>query len=202
MARSPRSWASTITGPRLSNPAGRPLEELIQANAHFINPATFYERLPALEGQVCWIDIPGGGGTGFLVGPDLVLTNQHVIDRVASNQARWQDVRCLFDYRPPRRRLCLGKKVTEVGLAEQWLHDSRPPSRYDWNPTLGDAGAGETDSALIRLADPVGNLPLGGMSTDPEAEPRRWIDTTVEPAPLTVGNQVFVLQHPKESPSS
>jgi hypothetical protein len=191
----------TITGPRLSNPTGRPLEELIQANARFINPATFYERLPALEGQVCWIEIPGGGGTGFLVGPDLVLTNQHVIERVRSNQTRWQDVRCRFDYRQPTVGSALEKKKsTEVGLAERWLVDSRPPSQYDWNPTLGDARPGETDSALIRLAERVGELPLGGVSTDPEAEPRRWIDTTVEPAALTAGNQVFVLQHPEGEP--
>jgi hypothetical protein len=191
----------TISGPRVDNPTGRPLEELIQANARFINPAIFHERLPALEGQVCRIDIPGGGGTGFLVGHDLVLTNQHVIDRVTRGQARWQDVRCRFDYRQPIDGSTLErKKPTEVGLAQQWLVDSRPPSEYDWNPTLGEAEPEEVDSALIRLADPIGDLPLGGASADPDAEPRRWITAAAEPPPMTAGNQVFLLQHPEGEP--
>ena len=147
---------------------------------------------------MCWIDIPGGGGTGFLVGPDLVLTNQHVIDRVASNQARWQDVP--LPVRLPSAvvaALPSRKEVTEVELAEQWLVRQPSPSRYDWNPTLGDASAGKPTARSSGLRTRSATC-LGGMSTDPEAEPRRWIDTTVEPAPLTVGNQVFVLQHPRK----
>lgn len=191
----------TVTGPRLDNPTGRTLEELVQANAEFIDPAVFLEQLPRLEGQVCWIHIPGGGGTGFLVGPDLVLTNQHVIDRVVKGLARWQDVRCRFDYRRPLDGSELAEKnVTEVELAEPWLADSGPPSQYDWNPALGDALPGETDSALIRLAEPLGDLPVGGMTADPQAEPRGWIDASPEPRPLAAGNQVFLLQHPQGQP--
>jgi hypothetical protein len=191
----------TITGSRLDNPSGRTLEELIEANAKFINPAIFYERLPGLEGQVCWISIPGGGGTGFLVGPDLVLTNQHVIDRIATGDTQWQDVRCRFDYRQPIDGSVLEeKKPTDIGLASEWLFDSRPPSPYDWSPTLGDAGPEETDSALIRLTERIGDLPVGGASADPAAEPRKWIAADAEPPPLTKGNQVFLLQHPKGQP--
>lgn len=191
----------TVTGPRLDNPSGRTLEELIQANAEFMNPAVFHELLPRLEGQVCWVDVPGGGGTGFLVGPDLVLTNQHVIARVASGQARWQDVRCRFDYRQPLDGTELTeKRQTVIALAQPWLVDSRPPSPRDWDPEHGDALAEETDSALIRLADPIGEVPVGGMTADQQAEPRGWIDIGATPKPLTAGNQVFLLQHPKGKP--
>ena len=89
----------TATGPRLTNPTGTPLEQLIKANAKFINPTKFHETLPLLENQVCWVDIPGGGGTGFLVGRDLVVTNYHVIQRLLNNLALPSDVRCRFDYR-------------------------------------------------------------------------------------------------------
>ena len=74
------------------------------------------------------------------------------------------------------------------------------PSRHDWNPHLGDAGPDELDYALIRLADPVGDLPLGGASADPEAQPRQWIDTNADAPTLAAGNQVFLLQHPKGKP--
>jgi len=190
----------TIAGPRLDNPTGTTLEALVQANAKFITPAIFRERLAFLEGQVCWIEIPGRGGTGFLVGPDLVLTNQHVIDPVEKGLARWQDVRCLFDYREPVVGALGTKKGTEVGLADGWLVDSLPPSQFDWDPALGDATDKELDFALVRLAEPVGDLPLGGASADPSAEPRMWITVADPPPTLAAGNQVFLLQHPKGEP--
>jgi hypothetical protein len=189
----------TAGGARLNNPTGQPLQQLIQANAQFITPAVFAQRLPVLEGQVCWIAIPGGGGTGFLVGPDLVLTNEHVIRPVRDGPVSPGRVRCWFDH-----RMALGgaglpkKKVTEVALAEDWLVDSRPPSTFDWTPALGDAGPEETDSALLRLADPVGDLPLGA-SSDPDDPASGWI--RYEPgAPIAVGRQVFLLQHPQGEP--
>lgn len=192
----------TIAGPRLDNPTGMPFEEIIQANASFINPAALLAKLPLLQGQVCWVDIPGGGGTGFLVGPDLVLTNDHVIQRLLKGQASWQDVRCRFDYKQAIDGTILDrKKQTEVGLdITKPIVDNRPPSKYDWNPDLGDAGPEETDSALLRLAEPVGALPVGGSTGDPAAQQRGWIDATSEPPALAAGNQVFLLQHPKGEP--
>jgi hypothetical protein len=111
-------------------------------------------------------------------------------------------VRCRFDYRQTSDGLEVAAgKQTEVRLsASQWLVDSRPPSASDWNPELGDAGSRELDYALIRLADPVGEDPIGGSTADPLAEPRGWI-TPPEPAPQVVGgNQLFMLQHPNGEP--
>lgn len=201
LARIAEDLGLTIGTSRVDNPTGQPFEHVIQANAKFINPAIFYERLHMLESQVCWIRTSDGGGTGFLVGPDLVLTNQHVIDHVAKGLVRWQDVRCRFDYCESATGSSLTrKKPTDVGLVTNWLVDSSPSSRYDWNPQLGEAAPEETDSALIRLTDPIGNCPVGGDSADPEAEPRRWITASSPPPPLTAGNQVFLLQHPKGEP--
>jgi hypothetical protein len=192
----------TLAGPRLDNPTGKPLEEIIRENAKFINPAVFREKLPLLEGQVCWIDIPGGGGTGFLVGPDRVVTNAHVIERLRTGQARWQDVKCRFDYKQAIDGTTLDrKKQTEVGLdTTKWLIDRWPPSQFDWNPTLGDAGPEEIDCALLQLAEPIGDLPVGGNTVDSQAQRRGWIDAKAAPPPLAAGNQVFLLQHPKGEP--
>lgn len=187
----------TSAGSRLDNPTGRPLEALINEQARFIDPSAFRHRLPELEGQVCWIESSGGGGTGFLVGPDLVLTNQHVV----AGLGRPQDVRCLFDYRRPLDGSTLGKKqATRISLASGWLVASWPPSRHDVWPDLGEPAAAEIDCAIIRLAEEIGHLPIGGASADPDAEPRKWIDVTAVPAPVTVGNQVFLLQHPEGEP--
>jgi len=201
-----RDLGLTIAGPRLDNSTGKPLEEIIQQNAQFINPALFEQRLPILTGQVCWVEIPGGGGTGFLVGPDLVLTNDHVIERVRKGEAAWQDVRCIFDYKQTVDGATLDKKklpaVKLINDANKWLVDRLPPSQFDWDPTLGDAPETELDFALLRLEEPIGDLPVGGGTADSQAmnQPRGWIDVNVQPAPLTVGNQVFLLQHPKGEP--
>lgn len=192
----------TATGPRLTNPTGTPLEKLIQANAKFINPTKFHEKLPELENRVCWVDIPGGGGTGFLVGRDLVVTNYHVVKPIEDHLALASDVRCRFDYRQAADGTELTtKKKVEVQLdPNQWLVHSKPPSQFDWDPTLGNAAADETDCALIRLAEPVGDAPVGGDTLDPNAPKRGWIDISTNASPVTAGNQVFILQHPKGEP--
>jgi hypothetical protein len=192
----------TLAGPRLDNRTGKPLEEIIQANAKFINLAILREKLPLLEGQVCWIEIPGGGGTGFLVGPDLVVTNYHVIQRLEKEKASWQDVKCRFDFKQATDGTIIEwKKQTEVGLdgAKPLIH-GQPPSEYDWNPTLGDPAPDETDCALLRLARRVGEEPIGGGVGDPLAQKRGWINATFEPPPLVDGNQIFLLQHPRGGP--
>ena len=174
---------------------------MIRDNAKFINPTVFRERLPELEGQVCWVDIPGGGGTGFLVGADLVLTNQHVVDRISQNLARASDVKCRFDYRQALDgSVPTQKKPTTVDLHATWLVDSQPPSDADGDPTLREAGENESDYAIVRLAERIGDLPVGGDTVDAKALPRKWIDTMGDVPAVTAGNQVFLLQHPKGEP--
>lgn len=192
----------TLAGPRLDNPTGKTLEDIIQENAKSINPTVFREKLPLLEGRVCWVDIPGHGGTGFLVGPRLVLTNQHVIEPLQQGSASWQDVKCRFDYKQDINGHPLDRKMwTEVGLdVTKPLEHLRKPSQFDWAPTLGDADPSETDSALLRLAEPVGDLPVGPATADDKAPLRRWIDAATASPGLTQGNQVFLLQHPKGEP--
>lgn len=190
----------SIVGPRLLNSTGKTLEEIVQDNAKFIDITIFMERLPHLAGQVCWTDIPGGGGTGFLIGANLVLTNSHVVERIRKGQARQQDVKCKFDYLQALDGSELAKKrPVEVGLVDgsEWLANSKPPSIFDFEPTLGEADENESDYAILRLAEPIGELPIGGDTVDPQAQRRGWIDTAGDVPPLTKGNQVFLLQHPK-----
>lgn len=196
-----RDIGFTSAGPRLQNTTGRPLEEIVRSQAKFIKPGVFLERLPQLEGQVCWIDIPGGGGTGFLVGSDLVLTNDHVIERIRTGKARAQDVSCLFDYREALDGSVPSKKrLVTAGLAADWLVDRKPPSDADWDPVLGEADEDESDYALLRLDQAIGDVPVGGDTVDPAAQPRGWIDTAGPVPALAAGNQVFLLQHPSGEP--
>lgn len=191
----------TLTGPRLDNPTGTPFEALVQLEAQFLNPAAVLERLPVLQGQVCFVELPGGnGGTGFLVGKDLVLTNQHVIAPIVAGSVAWQAVTCRFDYRQAVDGTPVTRE-TKVALdPAKWLEDSRPPSASDSDPALGEPGAEEFDYALVRLADPVGELPIGGATGDPLAKPRGWIDAGPAAPAVVQGNQLFMLQHPAGEP--
>lgn len=187
----------TSSGPRISNKTGKSLEALVQENAKFINPALFRERLPQVEGQICSVEVPGNSGTGFLVGSDLVLTNYHVVLPIVEKAVGLHDVVCRFDYRLAVDGTTLDhKKHTVVRLAsENWLVRSAPPSERDWEPELGDAEPEECDYALLRLAERIGDDPVGGPTADANAPKRSWIDATTPVPALAAGNQVFVLQH-------
>src|SRR5262249_42569385 len=60
------------------------LERVILDSVPFLDIDVLRARLGELEAQVCRVEIPvpirPTAGTGFLVGPNLVLTNYHVID--------------------------------------------------------------------------------------------------------------------------
>jgi len=79
------------------------------------------------ERMVCRVEVPGSGGTGFLIGPDLVLTSLHVVQGLL----RGDDPRCA--------RLLFGHRRNS--LHEQWLADSD-----DFR-----------DFAVVRCAEEVGN---------------------------------------------
>src|SRR5262249_39480733 len=56
------------------------------------------EKLVRIERQVCRIELEGSAlGTGFLVGPDVVLTNWHVIE-IAKKAGNVETLGCRFDY--------------------------------------------------------------------------------------------------------
>jgi len=192
----------TISGARLINTSGSSLEALVNANAKFIKLAAFLEKLGQLQSQVCWIKVPGGGGTGFLVGPDLVLTNYHVMQPVFDKTVSAADVVCQFDYLEAVDGPKLtAKKGTEVKLhPEGWNVDEQRTSDYDVDPDLGDPVADESDYALVRLGDDIGNQPVGGPTADANAPNRSWISVPPVVPALAGGNVLFLLQHPKGEP--
>src|SRR5262245_1100372 len=65
----------------------RGLEQLVRPHLRFVDFGVWRERMTRVEGQVCRITLDGAArGTGFLVGPDAVLTNYHVLEPVLKKQ--------------------------------------------------------------------------------------------------------------------
>jgi hypothetical protein len=177
---------------------------MISDAAGMLDPAEWRGRLGEIETQVCRIEIPVTGGsvrgTGFLVGPDTVMTNQHVVERLMAGTADVSRVRLRFDF----KRLADGVTVnpgTEVSLdADEWLVASAPPSEVDNLTDPGDRvpDPGELDFALLRLAVPAGEQPIGENASD-DAPQRGWIALGNSGDPV-VGAPVFIMQHPAGEP--
>lgn len=176
----------------------RTLERVVRDGNTFVDVPDFLGRLSTLEGQTCRIELAGSPprtlGTGFLVGADLVMTNQHVIDTLTGNPP----LVCRFDYLVASDGVQV-RAGTTVPVAQDWLVNSRPPDPADTSlDDVGDPAPDNLDFALIRLATRVGDNPRGGTE-GPENPPRGWIG--IDPA-LAAGpnDDLFILQHPEGAP--
>src|SRR4051812_37712431 len=54
-------------------------ERIVRERLKFIQVSRWRARLGEVEVQVCRVETGTSFGTGFLVGPDLVMTNHHVV---------------------------------------------------------------------------------------------------------------------------
>lgn len=160
------------------------------------------EKMTRVEGQVCHITypVPGRGpmrGTGFLVGPDAVLTNFHVMRYVIEGHVPASQVECRFDY----KQLADGTTpYTPVKLATDGVIDSSRFSAAEekLTPDAVPPTADELDYALVRLAEPLGSKPWA-KSPGGDAPNRGWVylpDATVFPDTMPI----IIAQHPAGRP--
>jgi hypothetical protein len=187
-----------------SLPVSRPqLEKVVSKASRFFDPTVWRERLWRIETQVARIEIPAKRptGTGFLVGPDVVMTNYHVVGTVIHGNRKPGEVVVRFDY----KRLADGLTVragTEYALSrDDWLVDSSPPSPVDEeaDPKSRLPDPEELDYALLRLSRPAGSEPVGKPER-PDAPTRGWVDMRGNAFEFTEGLPVFIMQHPKGDP--
>jgi len=183
-------------------PSGDVLERIVVPASRFLQVAEWRTRLAAIERRVCRISYPLAGGTcygtGFLVAPSVIVTNYHVIEPIVGQQAKPESVTAQFDYKVVDNKTLEGRLVK---LATDWLIDSSPYAAADVNSGVAVRPTEEElDYAFLRLAEAVGDEPIGTTS-DPSAEKRGWISlgdaATSDPAEHSA---VLIVQHPKGSP--
>jgi hypothetical protein len=150
-------------------------------------------RLSQIERKVCRVELDGNAlGTGFLVGPDTVLTNWHVFE-AAKNQGKPERLGCRFDYE------VLPDGTTQPGqlvmLQAAGLLDSSPYSAAEATskPDNPLPTAAELDYALLRLASRVGEQQVEGAA-------RGWIALPKAVLPLAADVPILIVQHPEGSP--
>ena len=199
-----------------TNAPSRPqLERIIRETNSFLDVMKWRTQLGQIETRVCRIETTTNGGvmygTGFLLGPDLVMTNHHVMAAVITGEqgkatpeglkATHDDVVLRFDY----KRLADGSTLnpgTECRLTDDgWLIDSSPSSPVDDEPEPkpGVPRSDELDYALLRLATAAGAEPAGGQD-EPGAPLRGWIDVPKEFDAFVPDSALFIVQHPKADP--
>ncbi len=188
------------------------LESLIEATNSFLDPEPWASSLLEAIPRVCRITIPQGKqtffGTGFLVGPQAVLTNFHVMESVIGKNdggtgvARPADVEILFDY----KHAVDGEKEsagTVFHLAKNWLVDHSPFSPADLKASAkaGLPGLDQLDYALIRVAGKPGKQPAGGDEAEQGAPPRGWIKLPdqVSADAFDSRKPLLILQHPSHA---
>jgi hypothetical protein len=170
------------------------LERIVNERSTFADAVGFRERLGRIEAWICRTELPGSGGTGFLVAADLVLTNHHVMAPVIEGTVSPRDVTFRFDFKATTG----GATVvtgTPCGLAARdWQVASSPPSEADARPTGAEPSPDQLDYAVVRLDRKLGESPIGG---DPGAPPRGWLSVPSEPPAVVAGDPFLVVQHPR-----
>lgn len=163
----------------------RRVNELLPA----FDPMPWVEQMLRQMRRVCRVEVDGiARATGFLVGPDVIMTNHHVLRSLISGQASGARISCLFEYWSTAGKL--GSEGTRVVAREPWRDwhvASSPPSEDE------DAGAtvDQLDFVVVRLTRRFGEEPVvvGGA-------PRGWIYIPKIEANLAPGTPIAILQHP------
>jgi hypothetical protein len=200
----PRNAALQALAQEVALAASTPvLERTIREQNPYLDVEVFRTRLGQIETQVCRIEIatPRGTvfGTGFLLGPDVLMTNHHVMESVISGKAKPEAALFRFDY----------KRLSETVISEgavftlaprDWLIDSSPPSHVDSKrePKPGVPNPDELDYAIVRLEGSPGTRPAG-QKPDPKDPPRGWVHID-ESAGAPADSPLLIMQHPDAGP--
>lgn len=160
-------------------------ERIVRGANLFLDVAAWRAKLEALEGQVCRILAPCISdnqvkdccGTGFLLGPDLVLTNWHVVCDVIAQPDLAHRIKLEFDYKNDAPSAHV--KPESFTLAPgKWLVDYSPNGADD--PT-------KLDYALLRLSGRPGDA-------------RGWVKEVNPAHNFRVDPALYILQHPSGQP--
>jgi hypothetical protein len=186
----------------------RSLELVVKPHNKMWNVNKFLAQLGVLETQVCRVEVGGKFyGTGFLVGPGVVLTNYHVIAPVLKKLVQPENVILRFDYQQPANAAddtdVEGNSEETIGTeyhlaSPDWLLASREFSKADTSPASANLQPHPTelDYALLAVDGSPGKEYVGRQAGAYD-NPRGWIKFTQAELPFNADDPMLILQHPR-----
>lgn len=166
-----------------TEPSQKELERIVLRSVHFSNVEPWRERMSQCELPVCRVEVPGVTmGTGFLLAPNVVMTNYHIIEDVIANPALRDTVVLRFDYKTDSegRKLKPGVEYS-LTVDDHWLIDNSPAEVLDY--------------ALLRIKGTPGNDPIGNQYG---AAKRGWL--IPQAYTFEQGEPLLIIQHPCGTP--
>jgi hypothetical protein len=166
-----------------TRPANFEYELLVWKAVQFAGTEEFRATMARREAAVCRLEVSDhvGIATGALLGPDLVVTNYHVVAPYAHlSQPAAPNMICRFDYKSTAAGTQTADgRVVRLSSEADWC--------FGWNEAL--------DYAIVRLADKPGHdrVRVGDAIVE-----REWLTPTAHE--FASGESVFILQHPQGAP--
>jgi len=171
------------------------LERMVSDGRGFRDPEVEARGLFWTARQVGRIEVRGVPvGTGFLIGPDLVLTNYHVVLPSVADGVPGSKISLRLDHRRAADGLSTIAGTEHPCADGFWLLASGAASSRDeqsWKPQ-DPPSPDALDFAVLRLVDPVGVLPVEGH------DKRGWIDLTTPGDPPKADDYLMVYGFPGE----
>jgi hypothetical protein len=156
-------------------------ERVTNKMVSFQDPELWAQRMRQQELAVCLIlfedPLPKAQGTGFLVGPDLVMTTYHVMQPVYEGNVDPRKVTLRFDYKETVDKM--GKQdQPEYCLASDWSIDFSTERQLDY--------------VLMRTTGKPGNEMIEGSQVTVK---RKWLIPRSS-YPFQPGEYLLIMQHP------
>jgi V8-like Glu-specific endopeptidase len=171
---------------RLSSPAMQ-LEKIVQGGG-FSDVRIWAESLALISEATCRIEFPPGQpqGTGFLVAPNFVLTNYHVVEKQLKGELDANQLVCRFGYARDASGLQEGTPV-KLAPGVGWTMANAPYDKADTGGA-GVADPSSLDYALLQLE-----------TTPDDTKP---IPMKANAGMLAANLPVLIVQHPEGTPQA
>jgi hypothetical protein len=172
------------------------LQDLINPGRPFLDAAQVWKLAVEYPARICKVEAVAKNGTGFLIGPDLVLTNHHVMEPAIKGDVRAEDVVCRFDYSAKRDGSPVSDGLVRRLDSKAWHVSSSPPGAHEDESGASDPAPSELDFCLMRLETPVGIERIAD-SSDASVPKRGWFSPNDRQSVGQPGQQLFIWQHPQ-----
>lgn len=171
------------------------LERQVSKLHSSLQPVQWRKLMEKCERQICLITVQGWEktqGTGFLVGPDVIMTNYHVLKDVIDGPIPPSKVFIYFDYKLKEDGKSLEGGSEHQLANDHWRLDHSEYDDLDRQSTeqCVDVDERHLDYTLLRLKRKAGEELIDGIQ-------RGWIEIPEIEYSFKPGAALLILHHPK-----